>query len=82
MPIAIKKCKFFIIKTEFIGFIIKLGQIRMDLKKVQCILKWKTLENIIQVRLFLGFINFYQRFINQWLVKVEPLIRLTKKNKL
>ena len=46
MPIAIKKCEFFITKMEFIGFIIKLGQIQMDLKKVQCILKWKALENV------------------------------------
>ena len=27
IPIAIKKCEFFIIKIEFIGFIIKLSQI-------------------------------------------------------
>ena len=39
MPIVIEKYKFFIIKIDFIKFIIKLGQINMDLKKVQCILK-------------------------------------------
>ena len=32
--IAIKKCKFYIKKTNFVGFIIKLGQISIDLKKV------------------------------------------------
>ena len=45
--IAIKKYKFFIIKMEFIGFIIKLGQTQIDLEKVQYILKQKTLENVI-----------------------------------
>jgi len=34
MPIIIKKCEFFITKTDFIGFIIKLEQISIDLKKV------------------------------------------------
>ncbi len=34
MPIIVKKCKFYIKKTNFIGFIIKLGQISIDLKKV------------------------------------------------
>jgi len=37
MPVVIKKCEFFIRKTNFIGFIIKLGKIRMDLKKVEAI---------------------------------------------
>jgi len=37
MPVAIKKYKFFIRKTNFIGFIIKLGKVSMDLKKVKAI---------------------------------------------
>ena len=34
MPIIVKKCKFHTKKTNFVGFIIKLGQISMDLKKI------------------------------------------------
>ena len=37
MPIAIKKCKFYITKTEFCGFIIKLRKLSMDLKKIKAI---------------------------------------------
>ena len=37
MPVVIKKCKFFTKKTNFIGFIIKLGYINIDLKKVKAI---------------------------------------------
>jgi len=37
MLVAIKKYKFFIRKTDFIEFIIKLGKISMDLKKVEAI---------------------------------------------
>jgi len=37
MLVAIKKYKFFIRKTDFVGFIIKLGKISMDLKKVKAI---------------------------------------------
>jgi len=40
MLVAIKKCEFFIRKTNFIGFIIKLGKISMDLKKVKAIVSW------------------------------------------
>ena len=37
MPIIVKKCEFYTKKTDFIGFIIKLGQINIDLKKIQAI---------------------------------------------
>jgi len=40
IPIAIKKCKFYITKTDFIGFIIKLRYISMDLKKIKAIVNW------------------------------------------
>ena len=38
IPVAIKKCKFYTKKTDFIGFIIKLGQISIDLKKIKAII--------------------------------------------
>ena len=47
MLIIIKKYKFYTKKTNFIGFIIKLKQISINLK------------NIISLRLFLGFYNYY-----------------------
>jgi len=37
MLVAIKKCEFFTRKTNFIGFIIKLGQLSIDLKKIKAI---------------------------------------------
>jgi len=47
MPVTIKKYKFFIRKTNFIGFIIKLGKISMDPKKVKAIVSWQEPENVI-----------------------------------
>jgi len=47
MPVVIKKCKFFIKKTNFIGFIIKLRKISIDPKKVKAIVSWHKLENVI-----------------------------------
>jgi hypothetical protein len=63
MLVAIKKCEFFTRKIEFVRFIIKLGYISMDLKKVEAIVDWQELENITQLRSFLGFYNYYRRFI-------------------
>jgi len=46
MLVAIKKCKFFTRKTNFIGFIIKLEKISIDLKKLEAIVSWQEPENI------------------------------------
>ena len=59
MPIVIKKCEFHTKKTNFIGFIIKLKQISIDLKKIKAIVNQQDLENIIGLKLFLKFCNYY-----------------------
>jgi len=47
MLVVIKKYKFFIRKTNFVRFIIKLGQLSIDLKKIKAIVNWQELENVI-----------------------------------
>ena len=54
----------------------------MDLKKIKAIIEWKDLESVIGLKLFLGFCNYYRRFIAKWLNKTEPFIKITKKNEL
>ena len=39
MPVAIKKYEFYITKIEFCGFIIKLGKLSINLKKIKAVLK-------------------------------------------
>ena len=59
MPVAITKYKFYIIKTKFYKFIIKLGKLSIDLKKIKAIVNWQELNNITELRLFLKFYNYY-----------------------
>ena len=59
MPVVIKKCKFYTRKTNFVKFIIKLGQISIDPKKIKAIVNWQDLENVIGLKSFLGFCNYY-----------------------
>ena len=57
--VAIKKYIFYTIKTEFYGFIIKLKKLSIDLKKIKAIVNWQELSNIIKLKLFLEFYNYY-----------------------
>ena len=82
MPVTIKKCEFYTRKTDFIKFIIKLKQISIDLKKIKAIVNWQDPKNITGLRSFLGFCNYYQRFITNWLNKIKPFTRIIKKSKI
>ena len=59
MLVAIKKYEFYITKTEFCRFIIKLRKLSIDPKKIEVIVNWQELSNITELRLFLGFCNYY-----------------------
>ena len=59
MLVAIKKCEFHMIKTKFYRFIIKLGKLSIDLKKIEAIVNWQELSNITELKSFLGFCNYY-----------------------
>ena len=59
MPVAIKKYKFHMTKTKCYKFIIKLEKFSIDLKKIMAIINWQELSNIIKLRSFLGFCNYY-----------------------
>ena len=59
MPVVIKKYKFHTKKTNFVGFIIKLKQISINPKKIKVIVNQQDLKNIIGLKLFLKFCNYY-----------------------
>ena len=57
------KCEFYKTKVEYLGMIIEEGKISMDPGKLKGIQDWPTPTTLKQVRGFLGFGNFYRRFI-------------------
>ena len=61
-----------------IQFIIEAEKrLRMDPKKVEAILSWEAPTSVKGVRSFLGFANFYRRFIKNFAEVAAPLTRLT-----
>ena len=58
-----EKCEFDTTKTTFLGFVISPDGISMDPEKVSAVKDWETPTCIRDVQCFLGFANFYGRFI-------------------
>ena len=50
----------------------------MDPEKVKAIKEWEAPVNVKGVLSFLGFANFYRRFIKNYLELTAPLTRLTR----
>jgi len=75
-----EKCEFNVTRTDYLGFIIKQGQISMDPVKVKGIADWPALHTLKQLRSFIGFCNFYHKFICCFSDKCKPLNKLLKKN--
>ena len=75
----VEKCEFSTTATEFLGFDISSSGISMSPSKVDTVLKWPTPTSVKQVQSFLGFANFYRRFIFSYSDIVVPLTRLTRK---
>lgn len=81
LQIDIDKCEFETKSTKYLGFIIESGRgIRMDPAKIQAILEWEAPRSVKGVRAFLGFANFYRRFIKGFTHIASPLVELTKKD--
>ena len=73
------KCKFHVKTVKFLGSIITTDGIQMDDEKVKAIREWPEPRNLKEVQAFLGFANFYRRFIQGYSQIGTPLTKMTKK---
>ena len=74
------KCKQKARKVGFLGVVIGPERIKMEGEKVKEVLDQLTLKGVKNVQKFLGLVNYYQQFIEDFAVIVGPLQNLVKKN--
>ncbi|QRV72087.1 Retrotransposable element Tf2 protein [Ceratobasidium sp. AG-Ba] len=74
------KCEFFVKKVIFLGLVITPEGISMEEEKIKAIMEWGAPRKIKEVQAFLGFVNFYRRFIAEFSKIARPLHDLTKKD--
>ena len=59
----LEKCEFEANKITFVDFVISHDGIEMDPEKFSGVNNWGILKTIQDIQCFLGFANFYRRFI-------------------
>ncbi len=77
-----EKCEFYKEELIFLGFIVGRRSIQIDLKKVEAVTNWPVPITVKEVQVFLGFANFYRRFIKGYSKEAAPLTVLIRKDQI
>ena len=74
------KCEFFKTRITYLGHIVSSNGIETDLKKVEAVKNWTIPKTVTDVKSFLGFTNYYRRFIRGYAKVAKPLNTLVSGN--
>jgi transposase InsO family protein len=78
LQIDLKKCEFHVTRTKYLGFIISTDGIEVDPDKISIVKNWTSPSTVKGIQSFLGFCNFYRRFIRDYGIIAKPLVNLTR----
>jgi len=73
------KCDFNMEEIPILGVVVGKGQVKMEQEKIKAVKEWKTPTRLKDVESFLGFANFYRRFIHNFSHTARPLNELKGK---
>ena len=71
-----EKCYFNKTELDYLGFVVKADGLKMDPYKVKAIQDWPDLKSKKDIKKFIGFANFYRKFIDGYSTIVKPLTSL------
>ncbi len=74
----LSKCLFSVTRILFLGFILTDQGVEMEEDRISIILNWPEPESVREVQSFLGFANFYCRFVKEFSRIAYPLTDMTK----
>ncbi|KAK3530522.1 hypothetical protein QTP86_027886, partial [Hemibagrus guttatus] len=75
---SVTKCEFHRTTVTFLGYIISPRGAEMDTNKVRAVSEWPAPSTIKELQRFLGFTNFYWRFIRNYSLVAAPLTSLLR----
>ena len=78
MAISLEKSTFHVKSVDFLGYVVATDGVTMNDEKVRNIKAWKPPTWVKEVQIFMGFANFYRRFIKNFSAICTPITDLTK----
>jgi hypothetical protein len=77
--VKLSKCEWHTQRTEYLGYIVTPDGISIDQDRVKTIVDWPKPRTVRDIRVFIGFMNYYRRFIAKFSKLALPLTKLTQK---
>ena len=74
------ECEFWLRSVAFLGHIISSEGVKVDTRKTEVVNNWLRPLIPTNIRLFLGLVGYYRRFVDIFASIASPLITLTQKN--
>ncbi|GJP37734.1 hypothetical protein CLOM_g22155 [Closterium sp. NIES-68] len=78
--VKLSKSDFALEKVQILGHIVSAQGVHVDPEKIEAVRMWKTPKNVKELQQFLGFANYYNRFVPQYAKIAAPLTNLLKNN--
>ena len=78
--VKLSKCEFWMDEVQFLGHVIFVQGIAVDVAKVEVVVKWESPKSATKIRSFVGLAGYYRRFIEGFSKIVPPLTQLTRKD--
>jgi len=78
MAISLEKSVFHLKKVDFLGYVVATDGVTMNEKKVECVKAWRAPASVKDFQIFIGFANFYWRFIKNFSAISPPITNLLK----
>jgi len=75
---SLEKSVFHVKKVGFLGYVVATDGVTMHEKKVESIKWWKAPASVKDIQIFIGFANFYRRFIKSFSAICTPITNLVK----
>ena len=76
----LKKCRFHQDEVRFLGYVVSGQGIRMEEERTEAVKNWPEPKSVRDVQVFMGFANFYRRFIRGFSKIAAPLTSMLKTN--
>ena len=73
------KCQFWLDSVAFLEHVILAEEVSVDPQKIEAIVNWKPLTDVIEIQSFLGLARYYRKFVEGFSKLAAPLTKLTRK---
>ena len=74
----LKKCRFHQDEVRFLGYVVSAKGVQIEDKKIEAVKSWPEPKSVQDIQVFIGFANFYWRFIQGFSKIAAPLTSMLK----